>query len=69
VIFDLTPIIMKTYPLLVVMTNSVAFSRWVVDRPTLAEIKELEVWSSREVDELKEPVMGLFEFFILASLA
>jgi hypothetical protein len=60
---------MKTYPLLVVMTNSVAFPDGSLLRPTFAEIKELEVWSSREVDELKEPVMGPFEFLILASLA
>jgi hypothetical protein len=57
---------MKTYPLLVVMTNSVAFPDGSLMRPTLAEIKELEVRSSRKVDELKEPVMGLFEFVILA---
>jgi len=51
------------------MTNSVAFPDGSLMRPTLAEIKELEVWSSREIEELKEPVIGLFEFVILASLA
>ena len=57
------------YPLLVVITNSVAFSDGSLRRPTLAVMKELEVWSPSEADALKEPVIGLFEVVKIASLA
>jgi hypothetical protein len=59
----------KTYPLLVTMTSFVGFPNGSLRRPTLAEMKELEVRSSIDVDVLKEPVIGLFDVFILAELA
>lgn len=51
------------------MTSFVGFPNGSLRRPTLAEMKELEVRSSIDVDVLKEPVIGLFDVFILAELA
>jgi hypothetical protein len=46
--------------LLVVKVKVVALTAGLLRRPTLAMIGALEVWSSRDVDALKEPVMGAF---------
>jgi uncharacterized membrane protein (GlpM family) len=46
--------------LLVVKVKVVALTAGLLRRPTLAMIGALEVWSSRDVDALKEPVMAAF---------
>jgi hypothetical protein len=61
---------MMTYPLFVIMIKSVAaFLAGSLRSPTLALIGALEVRSSSDADELKEPVIGLFEVTNLARWA
>jgi hypothetical protein len=58
---------MVTYALLVIILSAVAlFLVGSLRRPTLAVIGALEVRSSSDVDELKEPRIGLFEVSSLA---